>query len=133
MAKSKWIWIREDVVYAIHKRQLAEHGGLDGVRDRTLLESAMARPINLALCERGRVDIADLSSAYAAGIAKNHPFVDGNNRTAHVLYQLFLELNGYFNEWTNHQKYQAMLQLAAGDINEAQFSSLLQSTLKRRN
>lgn len=125
------VWIRKDVVYAIHQRQLAEHGGLDGVRDHALLDSALLRPQNQVRYEPG-VDLADLASAYATGIVKNHPFVDGNKRVAHIVYQLFLELNGYSSEWTEVQKYQRILQLAASKITEQKFAELLRLSLKQK-
>ncbi|QQR91330.1 MAG: type II toxin-antitoxin system death-on-curing family toxin [Myxococcales bacterium] len=124
-----WVWIRQDVFYAVHKRQLAEHGGLGGVRDHALLESAMIRPQNLALYE-STADLADLASAYATGIVKNHPFVDGNKRVAHVVYQLFLELNGYTSGWAETEKYQRMLQLSASKMTEQKFAELLRPSLK---
>src|SRR5471030_2886163 len=86
-----WIWVAFDVVQAIHDRQLAEHGGGDGLRDVGLLSSALARPENAA--GYGSPDAADLAAAYAFGIAKNHPFVDGNKRTAWVVARLFLHMN----------------------------------------
>jgi len=85
-------WLRIDAVLAMHKRQIAEHGGSDGVRDIGLLESALARPQNIAVYEPD-ADIARLAAAYAFGIAKNHPFVDGNKRTSLVACRTFLILN----------------------------------------
>ena len=78
----QWRWVESSVVFAIHDRQLAEHGGRDGIRDRAMVESALARPAHLA--HYGNPDAADLAAAYAYGIAKNHGFVDGNKRTAWV-------------------------------------------------
>ena len=88
-----FIWIETSVVRAIHDAQLAEHGGLAGVRDEGLLESALARPQNLLAY--GMPDVADCAAAYGFGIARNHPFSDGNKRTAFVCTELFLALNGY--------------------------------------
>jgi death-on-curing protein len=76
----QWLWVLDSVALAVHAEQLAEHGGGDGVRDAGALESAMARPRNLAMY--GDPDAAALAAAYAYGIARNHPFVDGNKRTA---------------------------------------------------
>ena len=87
-----WRWIDPAVVLAIHDQQLAEHGGVAGVRDMALLESALARPAQLAAY--GDPDVFDLAAAYAFGIAKNHPFVDGNKRTSYVVCMLFLRLHG---------------------------------------
>lgn len=87
------VWVRDDVVSAIHSRQLAEHGGSTGVRDAGLLASALARPKHRLAYAHGTVDLASLAASYAYGIIKNHPFVDGNKRTAAVVCELFLELN----------------------------------------
>ena len=89
-----FIWVLKEVVQAIHGEQLAEHGGRDGFRDKGLVESALARPQNMAdfdMCD----DIARLAAAYAYGICKNHGFVDGNERTALVTAELFMESNGH--------------------------------------
>ena len=87
-----WAWLGKDVVLAVHDQQLAEHGGLSGLCDLGLLESAMARPVQLAAY--GEPDACDLAAAYAWGIARNHPFLDGNERTAYVCCMLFLRVNG---------------------------------------
>jgi death-on-curing protein len=89
-------WIREAVVYAIHDEQLAEHGGDDGLRDAGLLDSALNRPLNLLAYESS--DLYGLAAAYAFGIIKNHPFIDGNKRTSFAATILFLELNGLLIE-----------------------------------
>jgi death-on-curing protein len=86
-----WVWLDPKVLLAVHEEQLAEHGGAPGTRDLGLFESALARPRNLALY--GQPDIADLAAAYGCGIARNHPFIDGNKRTAFVAVELFLLLN----------------------------------------
>ena len=86
-----WIWLREDVIFAVHDEQLAEHGGAAGVRDIGLLHSALARPQNLSAY--GDPDAAALAAAYAFGIARNHPFTDGNKRTAAVAALMFLDFN----------------------------------------
>ncbi len=87
-----WRWVDAAVVLAIHDQQIAEHGGTAGVRDLALLESALARPAQLAAYESP--DLFDLAATYAHGIARNHPFVDGNKRTAYVVCMLFLRLHG---------------------------------------
>ena len=89
---SHWTWIEKVVVWAVHEAQLAEHGGSAGVRDAGLLASALARPLNLVAY--GEPDAAALAAAYGFGIARNHPFIDGNKRTAFVCTELFLVLNG---------------------------------------
>lgn len=110
------LWISADVAAAIHREQLAQHGGGDGVRDVTLLESAMAKPQNLAVY--GEPDAAALAAAYAYGIARNHPFVDGNKRTAAVVGETFLMLNGQALAATDAELVVAMIALAAGDLSE---------------
>lgn len=104
------------VVYAIHQRQLAEHGGDDGVRDEGLLESALARPQNLLAY--GEPDIADLAAKYAHGICKNHPFVDGNKRVAYVVARTFLLLNGHDIQATDEEKVLTMLAVADSRMEE---------------
>ena len=86
------VWVREDVVLAIHRRQLAEHGGDEGVRDTNLLRSALARPHNLFAYSEPKPDLSALAASYAFGIARNHAFVDGNKRTALVVCRTFLSL-----------------------------------------
>ena len=111
-----WVWIATEVALAAHAEQLAEHGGGEGVRDRGLLDSAMARPRNLA--EYGDPDAAALAAAYAYGIARNHPFVDGNKRTAAVVGETFLVLNGFGLDATDAELVVAILALAAGELSE---------------
>ena len=110
-------WLNSKEVLAIHSRQIAEHGGDDGVRDPGLLESALLRPQNVHLYEPD-ADIATLAAAYAFGIAKNHPFIDGNKRTALVAMRTFLILNGKTLSATPEDKYLAIFDLAAGDLSE---------------
>ena len=105
---------------AAHAEQLAEHGGGAGVRDPGMLESAMARPQNLAVY--GEPDAAALAGAYAFGIARNHPFVDGNKRTAAVVSETFLVLNGYALTATDAELVVAFLALAAGELSEEEMS-----------
>ena len=121
-------WLRLDAVLAMHKRQIAEHGGSDGVRDLGLLESALARPLNLHAYEPD-ADIASLAAAYAFGIAKNHPFIDGNKRTALVAMRTFLILNGHTLTATAEDKYLTILTLAAGDLSEEQLAEWLRERI----
>ncbi len=114
---SGWRWVQSAVALAIHDEQLSDHGGATGVRDRGALEAAIARPITLS--GYAEVDIAALSAAYAWGIARNHPFVDGNKRTALVVAELFLALNGHALDATDAECVLTFLSLAAGDIDEA--------------
>lgn len=115
-----WVWVADDVAVAIHERQLAEHGGGDGLRDRGLLISALARPRNLALYETP--DAADLAAAYAYGIARNHPFVDGNKRTCWVIARLFLGINGCKLSFRPADAVVAVEALAAGTLDESQLA-----------
>ena len=117
---SAWVWLDPAVIYAIHNAQLEEHGGPAGVRDRGLLDSALARAQNLAAY--GEPDAADLAAAYGFGIARNHPFVDGNKRTAFVAVELFLALNGRVLEAADVDCVLTMLALAAGEIDEPSFA-----------
>ncbi len=113
-------WLTVAEANAIHARQLAEHGGGSGVRDAGLLESALARPINR--WTYGDDDPATLAAAYAYGVARNHPFVDGNKRTAWVLARLFLVLNGYRLVFAADDAIRTMLALAAGDLAEEELA-----------
>jgi death on curing protein len=111
-----WVWVALEVAQTAHLEQLAEHGGGKGVRDMGLLESAMMRPQDLLAY--GKPDVAALAAAYAFGIAGNHPFVDGNKRTAAVVSESFLALNGYALEATDAELVVAFLALAAGELSE---------------
>jgi death-on-curing protein len=112
------VWIDLEVVLAIHDEQLAEHGGQAGVRDRGLLESAMARPQNQFAY--GEHSLARLAAGYAFGVSRNHPFLDGNKRTSLVVAELFLEVNGCELFATNAECVMTFLQLAAGELTEEQ-------------
>jgi death-on-curing protein len=114
------VWIELEVVLAIHDEQLAEHGGQPGVRDRGLLESAMARPQNQFAY--GEHSIARMAASYAFGISRNHPFLDGNKRASLVVAELFLELNGLELTATDAQCVTTFLQLAAGELSEEQLA-----------
>ena len=118
-----WIWVALDVASAAHAEQLAEHGGAAGVRDPGALESAMSRPLNLALY--GAPCIAELAAAYAFGIARNHPFVDGNKRTAAVVCETFLALNRYDLIASDAELVVAFIDLAAGQLSEAELTDWL--------
>lgn len=116
-----WRWVGFEVVRAIHERQLAEHGGPDGVRDIGAVESALARPINLA--SYGTPDVADLAAAHAFGLARNHGFVDGNKRTAWVVSRLFLADNGYRLDFDAVDAVRVMERVAAGSMDETQLAA----------
>jgi death-on-curing protein len=113
---SEPIWIDLEVVLAIHDEQLSEHGGQAGVRDRGLLESALARPRNQF--EHGESFLTHLAAAYAFGISRNHPFLDGNKRTSLVVAELFLELNGLELSASDAACVATFLSLAAGELTE---------------
>ncbi len=106
------VWIRDTVVLAIHNRQLAEHGGILGVRDHGLLESALDAPKNRWHYEKSSIE--ELAACYAYHLAMNHPFIDGNKRTAWVCMRLFLKLNGLDIEADRQEKVRTMLDLSAG-------------------
>lgn len=125
-------WITRALALAIHERQLAEHGGGTGVRDESLLESALARPQQLDACGDPPPDVADLAAALAFGLARNHPFVDGNKRTAQVCYRTFLALNDAEFAASDEEKYAQMVGLAAGEITEAAFADWLRGQLALR-
>ena len=112
----KWIWIAAEVALAAHAEQLAEHGGGEGVRDMGLFESAMARPRNLA--QYAEPDAVALAAAYAFGLARNHPFVDGNKRTAAVVSETFLVINGFVLGATDAEVVVVFESLAAGELSE---------------
>lgn len=116
-----WVWLDTDVLHAVHGEQLAEHGGAPGLRDEGLFESALARPLHLAAY--GEPGVAELAAAYGFGIARNHPFVDGNKRTAFVAVELFLALNGHDLLASDAECVLTTLALAAGDLPEAEFAA----------
>ena len=114
------VWLDANVALAIHERQLAEHGGGVGVRDEGLLESALGRPVNR--WAYGEDDLWALAAAYAFGVARNHPFIDGNKRTAWVLARLFLRLNGAMMTFAPEEAIRTVLALAAGELSEEELA-----------
>ena len=117
------VWLAEAVVLAMHGRLLAEHGGAQELRDSSLLDSALARPRQLFA--HGEPDISDLAAAYASGIIRNHPFVDGNKRTAFMAAYVFLASNGLRLVATEVDAAQVVTLLAASEIDEAAFAAWL--------
>jgi death on curing protein len=115
-----WSWLTVRLVTAIHHRQIQRHGGSFGLRDEGMLESALARPQNLAAY--GEPTVFELAASYAFGLARNHPFVDGNKRTAFVASALFLRLNGQNLEAPQAEAAVMFLRLAAGEIDEAELA-----------
>lgn len=124
-------WIDKRVLLLLHGESLAEHGGLPGLRDEGLLDSALARPLNLVAY--GQPDFADLAAAYGCGLAQNHPFADGNKRAAFLAVGLFLALNGIRLQATQLEATQVMLAVAAGEIEEAAFAAWLRAHLVPRS
>jgi death-on-curing protein len=115
------VWLSEQLVLAIHDEQLAEHGGSAGLRDPGLLDSALARPLNRV--GYGEPDISELAAVYALGIARNHPFVDGNKRTAFVALELFLRLNGCLFTVGDAEAVVMTLAMAAGELSDEEFTA----------
>jgi death on curing protein len=127
---SKWTWIGPAVLRAVHDEQLAEHGGPSGVRDENLFESAVARPQQLAAY--GEPDVADLAAALGWGLARNHPFIDGNKRTAFVATELFLDCNGYALTAGDAACVLTMLAVASGALPEADFAAWIREHIQPR-
>jgi death on curing protein len=123
-------WLPKDLILQVHNSQLAEHGGGAGVRDEGLLESALARPQNAFAY--GQSDVAVLAGAYAFGIAKNHPFIDGYKRTAFVACELFLAANGYDLIASDEECLAMVLGLAASEVGEAEFAAWLRENVQPR-
>ena len=123
-------WIDKTFALAMHERQLAEHGGSSGVRDESLLDSALARPQQLHAYGDPAPDLAALAASLAFGLARNHPFVDGNKRTAHVCYRVFLAINGADLDSSDEDKYVAMLSLAEGSLDEVGFAGWLRQRIR---
>lgn len=115
-------WLEEQTVRLFHKRQLAEHGGMSGVRDENMLLSALAKPQQLWCYGSPPPDTCQLAAAYAYGLAKNHPFLDGNKRTAAIACETFLILSGRNFLIGEEEKYPVYLALAAGEISEEAFT-----------
>lgn len=125
-----WRWIRIDIAHAIHDAQLAEHGGLSGIVDLNRLESALARPKNLVAY--GKPDAAALAAAYAFGVLRNHPFADGNKRTAWVVARLFLADNGYKLKFDSADAVRTVEAAAAGTLKEGQPGAWFRARISNR-
>lgn len=120
-----WCWLKETVILAVHDEQIAEHGGRQGIRDIGLVSSALMRPQHLAAYENP--SIFDLAAAYAFGIIKNHPFVDGNKRTGFLASYIFLVLNGWELMASEIDAVTIVLALTEGKIEETTFSEWLKT------
>jgi death-on-curing protein len=127
---SGWKWINRQVLLLLHDESLAEHGGSGGLRDEGLLDSALARPLNLVLYDQP--DIAALAASYGVGLAKNHAFVDGNKRVAFLAVGLFLSVNGHRLLATQADATLTMLDVAAGEIEEAAFAQWIRQHIQAR-
>lgn len=123
-----WKWVSASGALAAHREQLAEHGGGEGIRDRGMFESAMARPQNLAAY--GEPDAAALAASYTFGLARNHPFVDGNKRTAAVVCEGFLVKNGYRLDASNAELVPIFEDLAAGELTEDELAQWLRERVE---
>ena len=128
--KTEPVWVLDETVERIHQFQIAEHGGNPGLRDANLLESALVRPKQLFHYADEEIRFSRLAAAYAYGIARNHPFIDGNKRTAFVVCLLFLGLNGYQVIATQTEKYQTFLGLADGSLSENQLGDWLEAHIR---
>ena len=128
MKSRKWVWIPLDAVLAIHDEQISEHGGIRGVRDLSVIESALARPRNLLAY--GRADAAALAASYAFGLCSNHGFLDGNKRTAYVVAETFLDLNGYAMDAPDEAVVNTMLAVASGAMTEAELLKWFRSFIR---
>ena len=126
----KWRWVDKKLLLLLHDESLAEHGGASGLRDEGLFDSALARPLNLLAY--GKPDFADLAAAYAVGLAKNHCFVDGNERVAFLAVGLFLHLNGRRLTAPQTDATLTMQGLAGGEVSEAAFAAWLREHSARR-
>ena len=125
--RKDWRWVNPEIITAIHDRQLAEHGGPEGIRDAGAIESALARPVNAA--NYAASDASDLAAAYAYGLAKNHGFVDGNKRTAWILARLFLVDNGYRLSFDPIDAIRIMEGVAGGLVTEAELAAWFRERL----
>jgi death-on-curing protein len=127
---SNWRWVDRKALLLLHDESLAEHGGASGIRDEGLLDSALARPVNLALYETP--DVAALAASYASGLSRNHPFLDGNKRAAFLAVGLFLARNGFRLRATQADATLTLLGLAAGDMSETAYAEWLRAHLVPR-
>lgn len=128
VGRPAWRWIDASLIYAIHDRLLAEHGGLDGIRDRGGVESALARPMNLA--EYGEPDASALAAAYAYGLLRNHGFADGNKRTAWVAARLFLADDGCRLRFDRLEAVRVVEGAAGGALSEVELAAWFREHLE---
>jgi death-on-curing protein len=123
------VWVLRETVLTLHEQSLAEFGGVAGIRDEGLLDSALAKPENLFAY--GKPTLFELAASYGFGLVKNHPFVDGNKRVGFIVAVVFLELNGYRFQATEAEAAVRTLALAAGEMSEADFAAWLKANSRR--
>jgi death-on-curing protein len=123
------VWIASDAVRRIHEEQIGETGGIQGIRDTGLLESALSRPHNLLGYLEPPPDLVDLAAAYAFGITRNHPFLDGNKRTAYIVMRTFLLINGKDIVASEDDRYDTFIRLAASELTEADLADWIREHL----
>lgn len=128
MKRRSWAWVSLDAVLAIHDEQIAEHGGIGGVRDLAIVDSALARPRNLVAY--GKPDAAALAAAYGFALCKNHGFFDGNKRTAYVVAEVFLDLNGYTVDAPDDAVVNTMMAVASGAMPEEHLAKWFRSFIR---
>lgn len=128
MKTRNWAWISLDAVLAIHDEQVAEHGGIRGTRDLGVIDSALARPRNLVAY--GKPDAASLAASYAFGLCSNHGFLDGNKRTAYVVAETFLDLNGHAMNASDQAVVNTMMAVASGSMPEEQLVEWFRSSIR---
>ncbi len=131
MNTTTWYWVDKRSLLLLHDESLATHGGASGIRDEGLLDSALARPLNLVAY--GEPDVAELAAAYASGLVRNHPFVDGNKRAAFLATGIFLAINGFRLVTDQAAATAAVLALAASELDELSFAAWLRQHLQPRN
>ncbi len=129
MKTRRWAWVPLEVVLAIHDEQIAEHGGVRGVRDLAVIDSALARPRNLLAY--GKPEAAALAAAYLFGLCSNHGFLDGNKRTSFVVAETFLDLNGYAMDASDASVVTTVLAVASGTMREAQLARWFRSFVRK--
>ncbi len=127
---SQWKWVNRQVLLLLHDESLAEHGGAPGLRNEGLFDSALARPLNLALYENP--DLASLAASYGVGLAKNHPFVDGNKRAAFLAVGMFLAINGFRLTATQVEATLTVMDVASGAMDEAAFAQWIREHIQAR-
>jgi death-on-curing protein len=127
---NQWKWVNRQVLLLLHDESLAEHGGASGLRDEGLFDSALARPVNLALHEQP--DAAGLAASYGVGLAKNHPFVDGNKLAAFLTVGLFLAANGFRLKTSQVDATLTVMSVTAGVMNESTFAQWIRDHIQPR-